>query len=89
MIPVIPPEGIPISIFPLSTSYAKTVTVCAEPEILIVVVVPGTNVPTIESTDNTILYLKTLPAAPDVALSASPETNSWSLPEPGAGTTAI
>ena len=76
MIPVIPPEGIPISIFPLSASYANTLTVCAEPEILIVVVVPGTNDPTTDPTVNNTLYLKTLPAAPDVALSASPETNS-------------
>ena len=45
MIPVTPPEGIPISILPLSASYANTLTVCAEPPILIVVVVPGTNDP--------------------------------------------
>ena len=76
MIPVIPPEGIPISILPLSASYANTLTVCAEPEILIVVVVPGTNDPTTDPTVNNTLYLKTLPAAPDVALSASVATNS-------------
>ena len=76
MIPVTPPEGIPISILPLSASYANTLTVCAEPPILIVVVVPGTNDPTTDPTVSNTLYLKTLPAAPDVALSASVATNS-------------
>ncbi|BCU96020.1 MAG: hypothetical protein CM15mV11_0950 [Caudoviricetes sp.] len=34
-----------------------------------------------------ILYLNTLPAAPDAADTAASATNSCSLPEPGAGTT--
>ena len=76
MIPVIPPEGIAISSLPLSASYATTVTACAEPEILIVVDVPGTNDPTTDPTVNNTLYFKTLPAAPDDALTASVETNS-------------
>ena len=45
------------------------------------------NEPTISSIVNTILYLNTLPAAPDAADTAASATNSCSLPEPGAGTT--
>ena len=89
MIPVTPPEGRSISNFLLFESYERTLTVSLEPPILIVVVAPGTNVPTIVSTVNTILYLYTLPPAPEVALRASSATNSCSLPEPGAGRTAI
>ena len=51
---------------------------------LIVVVAPGVNVPTTVSTVNNILYLNTLPAAPEAADTAASATNSCSLPEPGA-----
>jgi hypothetical protein len=50
-----------------------------------VVETPGVKSPTIFSTVNVILYLYTLPAAPDAAESASSATNSCSLPELGAG----
>ena len=61
----------------------------AEPPIVIVVAEPGVNEPTTSSIVNTILYLNTLPAAPDAAETAASATNSCSLPEPGAGTTTI
>ena len=89
MIPVTPPEGRPISSFLLLASHARTSTLSAEPPIPILVEVPGTNVPTMVSTSRTMLYLNTSPAAPEAAVSASSATNSCSLPEPGAGRTAI
>ena len=76
MIPVTPPEGSPISIFLLAESKASTVTASLDPPILIVVEVPGVNDPTTDVTVRTILYLNTLPAAPDAAESASSATNS-------------
>ena len=84
-----PPEGRPISSFLLAGSHARTSTDSSEPEMLIVVATPGTKSPTTVSTVSTMLYLKTLPAAPDAAETASSATNSCSLPEPGAGITAI
>ena len=45
--------------------------------------------PTIVSTVRRIAYLNTLPAAPEDAVNAASATNSYSLPEPGAGMTAI
>ena len=46
MIPVTPPEGIPISRILLPASHARTTTPSAEPPIPILVEAPGTNVPT-------------------------------------------
>ena len=56
---------------------------------LIVVVAPGEKSPTTDSTVKTMEYLNTLPDAPDDADTAASATNSGSLPEPGAGITAI
>ena len=81
-IPVTPPPGSPISNFLVVESQARTLTVSFEPPILIVVVAPGVNEPTRVSTVKTMLYLNTLPAAPEVADKASSATNSCSLPEP-------
>ena len=67
MIPVTPPLGSVTSSFLLTGSHALTTTLSCEPPILIVVATPGVNVPTIVSTVNTMLYLNTLPAAPDAA----------------------
>ena len=89
MIPVTPPPGNPISNLRFVGSHANTLTVSLEPEILIVVVVPGVKSPTTFVTVKTIEYLNTLPAAPDAADTAASATNSGSLPEPGAGITAI
>ena len=89
MIPVTPPAGRPISSFLLAGSHARTFTDSSEPPILIVVAVPTTKSPTTVSTVRSMLYLKTLPAAPEEAVTASSATYSHSLPEPGAGTTAI
>ena len=86
---MIPPLGIPSSSFLFAGSQARTSTVWLEPEIATVVEVPGVKSPTTVVTVRTTLYLNTLPAAPPVADTASSATNSQSLPEPGAGTTAI
>ena len=90
MIPVTPPEGRPISSFLLPGSHERTSIASLEPPIAIVVEVPGVKSPTIDSTVSEMLYLYTLPVAPeDAAVSAASATNSGSLPEPGAGMTAI